>query len=179
MPALLKVNYYMTYFFRHVHPAITFPTPVTIAVIGDLSPANAGSLGNLKAISPEEPRHALIFAIARDIDAGLSEADLLAWKNLVVSAIITFKAVATEDEIFWLSTNARESVGAQFKVVYFSAVPPCSELPPPSQSQLSYTPRPSSPTHLVAGAAYLPARHVHGHPRVNHRQTAVGSRPRH
>jgi hypothetical protein len=113
----------MSYFFHRVHPAIAFPSPVTIAVIGDLTPALAGNLGNLKAISPEEPRHALIFAIARDIDAGLTDDELLAWKNLVVSAIVTFKVVTTEDEIFWLATNARESVGATFEVVYFSAVP--------------------------------------------------------
>jgi hypothetical protein len=97
---------------------------VTLAVIGDLTPAVAGNLGNLKAISPEEPRHALVFAIARDIDAGLTDDELLPWKNLVVSAIITFKTVDTDDDIFWLATNARESVGAQFETVYFSAVPP-------------------------------------------------------
>jgi hypothetical protein len=123
-----KVEYYMSYFFHRVHPGIAFPTPVHIAVIGDLTPAVAGNLGNLKAISPEEPRHALVFAIARDIDAGLTDDELLWWKNLVVSAIITFKTVDTEDDIFWLATNARESVGAQFEVVYFSAVPPCPRI---------------------------------------------------
>ena len=126
----LKVEYYMSYFFHRVFPGISFPSPVTIAVIDDLTPAVAGNLGNLKSISPEEPRHALVFAIARDIDAGLSDDDLLLWKNLVVSTIMTFKTVDTEDSIFWLSTNARESVGAQFEVVYFSAVPLSPALPP-------------------------------------------------
>ena len=138
--ATLQVDYYMSYFFRTVTPGIAFPASVVIAVIGDLSPAIAGTFGNLKAIGPEEPRHALIFAIARDIDAGLPEADLLMWKNLIVSAIITFKKVATEDDIFWLSTNARESVGAQYEVVYFSAVPPHSQPPKPP---------PHTPPHIL------------------------------
>jgi hypothetical protein len=124
-PATLNADYYMSYFFRRPHPAIAFPSPMTITVIGDLSPATAGNLGSRTAISPDEPRHAHTFAIARAIDAGLSTSELLSWNNLiVVSALITFKPVTT-----WLSTNARASIGAQFAVVYFSTVPPCSQIP--------------------------------------------------
>jgi hypothetical protein len=156
----------MSYFFRHVHPSIAFPSPLTIAVIGDLSPAIAGSLGNLKAISPEEPRHALIFAIARDIDAGLSDADLRVWKNLAVSAIITFKAVATDDELFWLSTNAREAVGAHFDVVYFSAALPCSQIPaiaiPSSLTRqyLPHTPTLAQVQRIFQLATYMDVREL-------------------
>jgi hypothetical protein len=119
----------MSYFFGRAHLAVAFPSPVTIAVnVDDLSSA-VFEPGSLKAISPEEPRHALIFAIARDIDAGSPTAELRAWRDLILSAIITFKTVTTDDEIFRLSTNARESIGAQFEVLYFSTVPPCSHLP--------------------------------------------------
>ena len=147
----------MEYFFQATFPGIAFPSPVTIAVIGDLSPSAVGNLGNLKAISPEEPRHALIFAIARDITAGMSDDELLPWKILATSAILIFKSVAREDDMFWLSTNARESVGAQFEVVYFSTVPPCL-------TNLSATP----PTHVVPLSSHmvpLPLSSHRHHPR--------------
>ena len=54
-----------------------------IGVAADLSPANVANLGDLKAISPEEPRHALVFAIARDIDNGMSDEQLMPWKSVV------------------------------------------------------------------------------------------------
>ena len=95
---------------------------MTIAVTPDLSPDNDANLGNLKAISPEEPRHALIFAIARDIDNGMTDADLEQWKTVSLSTTLHFKKVEHEDEIFWHATNCREAVGAQFEVVYYSSV---------------------------------------------------------
>ena len=95
---------------------------MTIAVTPDLSPDNDANLGNLKAISPEEPRHALIFAIARDIDNGMTDAELEPWKTLSLSTTLHFKKVEHEDEIFWHATNCREAVGAQFEVVYYSSV---------------------------------------------------------
>jgi hypothetical protein len=71
-----------------------------IAVYHDLNPLNPGKLGSLKAMSPEEPRHALIFAIARDIDCGMSDEQLMPWKVLIASAILTFQKVDNEDGIF-------------------------------------------------------------------------------
>jgi hypothetical protein len=120
---LLKVEYYTDYFFGNPTPGIRLPDSVTIAVIDPLTPSNAAHLGRLKAISPEEPRHALVFAIARDIAKGMSDDDLLPWRVLATSAILTFKKVATEDEIFWSATNARETIGAQYESVYYSTVP--------------------------------------------------------
>ena len=95
---------------------------MTIAVTHDLSPDVNANLGHLKAISPDEPRHALIFAIARDIDNGMTDAELEPWKLLSLSAIIQFKKIEHNDELFWYATNCRESVGAQFEVVYYSSV---------------------------------------------------------
>jgi hypothetical protein len=57
MLVILHVDYYMSYFFRSPHPAIAFPSPMTITGIGALSPATAGNLGSRTAISPDEPRH--------------------------------------------------------------------------------------------------------------------------
>ena len=117
-----KVDYYREYFFNNPQSASSFGSPVIIAVTPDLSPDNDANLGNLKAISPEEPRHALIFAIARDIDKGMTDAELEPWKTISLSAVVHFKKVDHEDEIFWQATNCREAVGAQFEVVYYSSV---------------------------------------------------------
>ena len=117
-----KVDYYREYFFNQPQSASSFGSPVIIAVTPDLSPDNDANLGNLKAISPEEPRHALIFAIARDIDKGMTDAELEPWKTISLSAVVHFKKVDHEDEIFWQATNCREAVGAQFEVVYYSSV---------------------------------------------------------
>jgi len=112
----------MQYFYREPRPGISFGSRLMIAVYHDLNPLNPGKLGSLKAMSPEEPRHALIFAIARDIDCGMSDEQLMPWKVLITSAILTFQKVDNEDDIFWHATNARESLGAQYEVVYFSSV---------------------------------------------------------
>jgi hypothetical protein len=117
-----KVEYYREYFFKQPTPGISFGSTVTFAVTHDLSPDVDANLGNLKAISPEEPRHALIFAIARDIDNGMTAAELEPWKLLSLSTIIQFKKIEHDDELFWCATNCRESVGAQFEVVYYSSV---------------------------------------------------------
>jgi len=114
----------MEYFYREPRPGISFESRLTIAVHHDSTPLNPGKLGNLKAMSPEEPRHALIFAIARDIDSGMSDEQLMPWKVLITSAILTFQKVDNEEDIFWHATNARESLGAQYEVVYFSSVTP-------------------------------------------------------
>lgn len=119
-----EVDYYMQYFYREPRPGISFDSRLTIAVYHDSTPLNPGKLGSLKAMSPEEPRHALIFAIARDIDNGMSDEQLMPWKVLITSAILTFQKIENEEDIFWHATNARESLGAQFEVVYFSSVTP-------------------------------------------------------
>lgn len=114
----------MQYFYREPRPGISFDSRLTIAVYHDSTPLNPGKLGSLKAMSPEEPRHALIFAIARDIDNGMSDEQLMPWKVLITLAILTFQKIENEEDIFWHATNARESLGAQFEVVYFSSVTP-------------------------------------------------------
>ena len=111
----------MDYFFGKPTTGIRFPSAVMIGVTADLSPANVANMGHLKAISP---RHALVFAIARDIDNGMSDEQLMPWKVLSTSAVIEFRPVENDDDIFWSATSARESLGAQYEVAYFSSVPP-------------------------------------------------------
>ena len=52
----------------------------------------------------------------------MSDEQLMPWKVLITSAILTFQKVDNEDDIFWYANNARESLGAQYEVVYFSSV---------------------------------------------------------
>jgi len=77
----------------------------------------AAQRGWLKGISPEEARHALVFAIARDLRKGLP---IDAWKTLVLSTTMEFRTMATEDDFFWEATKLRESVGAQYDSMYYS-----------------------------------------------------------
>jgi hypothetical protein len=120
-----QVDYYTNYVFRAPTPGIRFSDRVTIAIDDLLTPANPAHLGKLKAISPPEPRHALVFAIARDIANGMSDDDLLPWKVLATSVVITFTRVFSDDSIFCLATDARELVGHRCEVMAYSAVPPC------------------------------------------------------
>lgn len=96
---------------------VDFPD-VIIAVIDETL-----AFGSLKAISPEEPRHALILAIARDIEAGQSDVELQHWRDLILSTQVQFKRVDSDDDVFWQATVMRETIGIQYEVMYFSAVP--------------------------------------------------------
>lgn len=105
----------MEYFFKKLQTT-TDPWALTVAVLDDSQP----DFGNLKAISPEEPRHAIILALAKDIESGT--VDSLAWKNRILGTIVTFRKVDNDDDIFWHATNAREKIGVDFEVIYFSTV---------------------------------------------------------
>jgi hypothetical protein len=76
--------------------------------------------GNLKSVTPEEQRHALVLAIARDIKDQQSDVELIKWRHLILSTLVTFTKYTDEDDLFWAATNHRESVGAQYEVVYYS-----------------------------------------------------------
>lgn len=95
-----------------------FPGVVCIGVTDSSSPVAAASRGWLKGISPEEPRHALVLAIARDLRSGLP---IAAWKTLALSIVMEFRTMATEDDFFWEATKLRESVGVQFVSMYYGA----------------------------------------------------------
>lgn len=61
----------------------------------------------------------MVFAIKRDIDRNLPVDD---WLTVALSLPVQFAAVE-ETDVFWVATTIRESVGAQFEVVYYSSVP--------------------------------------------------------
>ena len=61
-----------------------------------------------------------MLAIARDIKDQQSDVELIKWRHLILSTLVTFTKYTDEDDLFWAATNHRESVGAQYEVVYYS-----------------------------------------------------------
>lgn len=86
----------MEYYFDDPAKVDAFPGIVTLAVDDTWSPQRAEARGLLKAVSPEEPRHALLLAIARDIQKGLPDESLVLWKRMVLSAVVEFRRLSTE-----------------------------------------------------------------------------------
>jgi len=111
-----KVSYYVDYFLSG-NRQLAFPGALHMAVLGDLSPDNVAARGNLKSITPEEQRHALMLAISGDIANGQSHAVLRRWRDCVLSTVVTFTPYDTDDDLFWAATNQRESIGACHDIV--------------------------------------------------------------
>ena len=96
------------------------PGFIVIGVNSTSSPLNALTRGRLRAVSPEETRHALILAIKRDIDRKLPVDE---WRRIALSSPVQFEAVE-EADMSWVAGAIRESVGAQYNAVYYSSVTP-------------------------------------------------------
>jgi len=69
------------------------------------------------AISPEELRHAMLLAIARDIK---KELDVTEWYTSLLSMTFCFIFVDSDDTLFALAANDRESVGANYESLYYT-----------------------------------------------------------
>ena len=108
------------------------PGFIVVGVNSTSSPLNALTWSCLRAVSPEETRHALILAIKRDIDLKLPVDE---WRRIVVSSPVQFEAV-DEADASWLAGAIRQSVGA---LCYSSVtLPICHQLPPPSVQSGGY-----------------------------------------
>ena len=94
-----------------------FPGVVCIGVSDNASPIGVSSRGCLKGISPEEASHALIFAIARDLRKGLP---LDEWKTMVLSTVMEFRKINSEDDFFWEAAKLREAIAVHFKTMTYS-----------------------------------------------------------
>ena len=66
--------------------------------------------GALQAISPEELRCAMLFAIARDVARGAPEDDLREWRIHALSVTINFCHYATQDDMYFASCQLRENM---------------------------------------------------------------------
>lgn len=112
----------MDYYFADPQKTDVFPGVVMIGTDATWDPCKPAARGLLRAISPEEPRHALLLAIARDVKAGMAEEGLLLWRRLLLSVVTEFRRLSSEEDIFWAATNLRERVGADYETMYFSPV---------------------------------------------------------
>lgn len=112
-----QVQYLVDYYFDAPGDK-PFPGVVCIGVTDASSPIAAANRGWLKGISPEEARHALVLAIARDLRKGLP---IDGWKTMVLSTVVEFRKMNTDDDFFWEATKLRESIGAQYESMYYSA----------------------------------------------------------
>ena len=125
-----QVQYYMEYF--HKAPDSrrkAFPDVLQIAVVREFCPTNVALRGLLKSTSPEEARHALILSIARDIDdPSTTLEDLQEWRRAILSTVACLTRYETDDDLFWAACNTRESIGAQYEVVYYSTARPPAHL---------------------------------------------------
>ena len=94
------------------------PGFVTVAVNETSDPLDPMANGGLRALCPEETRHALVLAIKRDMDLNLPVDD---WLRVVLSSPVHFQAVDAMDMV-WVATGLREKVGALYETVYYSNV---------------------------------------------------------
>jgi hypothetical protein len=83
----------------------------------DITKEPTSMQGGLRMISPEEPFHAYLFAIARDIVGGKPDTDLLQWKAGLLSVTCCFREMANLVDMFWFCSQERENLGAEFKAV--------------------------------------------------------------
>jgi hypothetical protein len=117
----------MDYFYAQIDVRRKLPDVLQIGVVGDFCPSNPAMRGLLKSTSPEEVRHALVLSIARDIDDESTSVEVLKeWRRCIMSAVACLTKYDTDYDLFWAACNTRETVGAQFEVVYYSTVPTVS-----------------------------------------------------
>jgi hypothetical protein len=86
------------------------PRPVVIT-INDLDADPLSQRGALRAISPEEIRCAMLFAIARDVARGAPIDDLKAWRCHALSTTTQFVYHATHDDMYFAACQLRENMG--------------------------------------------------------------------
>ena len=91
-----QVQYLKNYYFSNPSSVDAFPGIVTVAVDDNFNPLRPEALGFLRAISPEEPRHALLFAIARDVENSAPEEVLFLWRRVLLSTVMEFKKMSSE-----------------------------------------------------------------------------------
>ena len=88
-----------------------FPSDIVVAVDSD----STIEFGKLDRLSPDELEHAFIFAIARQIDAGATNEELLAWRRVSLTVTISFEQIENETERLWRAVRLREQLTANFQ----------------------------------------------------------------
>lgn len=111
----MQVDYLLQYHFK---TPTRFPLEIFVAVSQSSSPANKDHRGWLRAISPEEIRHAIIKAVARDIRAGL---DIAGWRFVFLTTTMTFIPIESDDQLYWAAAKKRQEIGASYETMYPTA----------------------------------------------------------
>lgn len=91
------------------------PSPVVVGI----APGATDVKGELKAVCPEELRHAFVLAIARDIKLGLP---MEKWLHLTLTTVFEFIILESDDDFFWKATSLREAMGAKYEAMYYTTV---------------------------------------------------------
>ena len=111
------------------------PRPVVIT-INDLGADPLTQRGALRAISPEEIRCAMLFAIARDVARDAPLEDLKAWRCHVLSTTTQFVYHATNDDMYFAACQLRENMGQDHDSMYRTALQRVYEIARFRESQL-------------------------------------------
>ena len=83
--------------------------PIVVSVL-DKETNPAEQKGSLAAISPEEVRLAMLFAIARDVAAGKTE-EIRTWRRVVLSVNTQFVLHGSSDDRYFAACQLRENLG--------------------------------------------------------------------
>ena len=86
------------------------PRPVVVSVT-DLDANPLSQRGALQAISPEELRCAMLFAIARDVANGAGKEALNAWRRNALSVTMQFIHRPSRDAMYFAACQLRENMG--------------------------------------------------------------------
>jgi hypothetical protein len=104
---MTAIDTLMNFYFAKPGP---MPRPVIIS-ISDLGTDPLTHRGALHAISPEEIRCAMLFAMARDVTRGAPIDDLKSWRCHALSVTTTFVFHATSDDMYFAACQLRENMG--------------------------------------------------------------------
>lgn len=65
--------------------------------------------GSLLRVSPEEPIHAWLLAVSRDIDSQVDQSVLDQWLHSALTVTFHFEVLQSEDEKYFRAANLREA----------------------------------------------------------------------
>ena len=80
------------------------------------------NFGNLHRVSPEEPVHAFIHAVAAAIERNAPQTELHAWLACTINAPMEFLIVPNEQAMAWRAVHIREKTCTSVEALFRSAI---------------------------------------------------------
>ena len=102
----------MRYHFPVNNPPSRFPMDIVIAIEQDQD--ILAHVGSLQRASAEEPVHACLLAVHRDITSGASNDIMNRWKTMLLSVPLVFAIITPGEQRYWKSQQLREDVVESF-----------------------------------------------------------------